>query len=189
MIRSEGKFLFCENLKKAGGFSGLFFVVEKYGMAARKVRAKNGRFNAAKRASFLAHLAESANVTKSARIAGVATSAVYAERRKSEQFRRDWMAALSEGYALLEAQLLEEALKVATGNVKDSTLKARAQKHRLALSLLAAHRASVKGSAAERHDMPKPDDDAAMRAELLAKLNLMRARIDQNKAILVPPGG
>jgi len=157
-------------------------------MSAKKGGAKQRRFNAARRQAFLARLAESANVSKSAQKAGVTTSIVYAERRKSEQFRQDWLNALSEGYALLEAQLLEEALKVATGNIKDSTLKARAQKHRLALSLLAAHRSNVKVGNTRPADGVIHRDEGAMRAELLAKLNLMRTRIEQNRTIAVPCG-
>jgi hypothetical protein len=156
-------------------------------MAKLNERDNKGReFDANARKAFLTHLAATANITESAKIAGVTRSLVYAQRARSSAFRLLWQKALAEGYAELEAQLLSEALTAATGNIKDSTLKARAQKHRLALALLAAHRASVKGgepASAAKPAKPKlnlPEE----RQALTAQLNLMRTRMEQNSAIL-----
>lgn len=102
------------------------------------------RMTNATRRAFLAALSESSNVAASARAAGVSSGAIYAERRKSPAFRGQWEEALAEGYARLEADLLAEALQAASGKVGEATLKSRAQKHRLALALLNAHRATVK---------------------------------------------
>ena len=150
--------------------------------ARDKANKRSTRFNAAARKVFLTHLAESANVSASARAAGVATSAVYAERQKSPEFCALWTSALAEGYAQLEAMLLAEALTLATGNIKESTLKARAQKHRLAQSLLAAHKASVKDSEARSTGKGGAAKSKEMRAELIARLNLMRERTRCNSA-------
>ncbi|HET6537542.1 MAG TPA: hypothetical protein VFG34_05430 [Sphingopyxis sp.] len=95
---------------------------------------------------FLDALAETSNVTASARAAGMAASAFYRERRRSADFADRWHDALCEGFVRLETELLSEALVAATGNVKDATLRARAQKYRLGLALLAAHRAAVRGT-------------------------------------------
>ena len=97
---------------------------------------------------FLDALAESSNVAASARAAGVSANAMYRERRRNPGFAARWHEALCEGFARLEAELLSEALIAPSGNVKDATLKSRAQKYRLGLSLLAAHRAAVRGGAA-----------------------------------------
>ncbi len=149
-------------------------------------QSKAAAFDAAARTVFLTHLAATANVSESAKVAGFTRNMVYAQRSRSASFRRSWQKALAEGYAELEAQLLAEALTAANGSTKDSTLKARAQKHRLALALLTAHRASVKG--ADQAIPAKPARAKANLADergmLIAQLNLMRARIEQNKAIL-----
>jgi hypothetical protein len=149
-------------------------------------QSKSAAFDPAARAAFLTHLAATANVSESAKVAGFTRNIVYAQRSRSAAFRRLWQRALAEGYAELEAQLLAEALTAASGSTKDSTLKARAQKHRLALALLAAHRASVKG--VEQPSAAKPAKTrphlADERGTLIAQLNLMRTRMEQNKALL-----
>ncbi|WP_282945933.1 MULTISPECIES: hypothetical protein [unclassified Sphingopyxis] len=123
---------------------------------------------------FLDALAESSNVAASARAAGVSANAMYRERRRNTGFAARWHEALCEGFARLEAELLSEALIAPTGNVKEATLKSRAQKYRLGLSLLAAHRAAVRGA-------KLPPAGAApkgnAKARLLAKLTAMRAQV------------
>src|SRR3546814_6073377 len=100
--------------------------------------------------------------------------AMYRERRRNPGFAARWHEALCEGFARLEAELLSEALIAPTGNVKDATLKSRAQKYRLGLSLLAAHRAAVRGARLPAGDaMPK----GAAKARFVAKLDAMRAQV------------
>ena len=106
---------------------------------------KTGAFSAKARKAFLDHLAESSNVTASAKVAEVHSSLVYRERLRSPDFRAQWLEALAEGYVRLETSLLGEALVSASGTIADKTLKARDQKIKLGLSLLSAHRASVRG--------------------------------------------
>ena len=53
-------------------------------MTKDKISVPDTRLNARTRRLFLNHLAETANVAASARAAGVASSGVYAERRRSE---------------------------------------------------------------------------------------------------------
>ncbi len=64
-----------------------------------------------KRAIFFEHLAATCNVTASAEAAGVSFSAVYRCRMRDPGFREDWKAALEQGYARLEAALVERALR------------------------------------------------------------------------------
>jgi len=115
------------------------------GKAATR-EARSVRPGAAQMTQFLESLAESSNVAASARAAGVTGNAMYRERRRNEGFAARWHEALCEGFARLEAELLSEALVAPSGNVKDATLKSRAQKYRLGLALLAAHRAAVRGA-------------------------------------------
>ncbi len=145
-------------------------------MAKAKVpKTDTPRLNAATRKAFLAHLAQTANVSASARVAGIDGDAAYAERRRLPVFLAEWMDALGEGYARLEANMLAEALQPANGKTSDGTLKARAQKHRLGISLLTAHRASVKGPAAFSVATTKVDL-GAVKAQLTLKLTQMRER-------------
>ncbi len=145
-------------------------------MAKAPTPKRNGtRLNAAKRKLFFASLSENANVSASARLAGISSNAVYAERRRSAAFRAAWSEALAEGYARLEADLLAEALRPASGKTSDATLRARAQKLRLGTTLFSAHRASVKAYA----DTPRATnivDLGVLKAQLILKLTQMRER-------------
>ena len=145
-------------------------------MTKDKISVPDIRLNARTRRLFLNHLAETANVAASARAADIASSGVYAERRRSAGFRDDWARALGEGYARLETDLLAEALLAANGKTADTTLKARAQKHRLAIALLSAHRATVKGATTAATATPAPTDLPTLKAQLILKLTEMRER-------------
>lgn len=114
-------------------------------MAFNNKGAGTGKaFGAAAQKLFLAHLAQSANVSASARAAGVSTWPVYALRAASPAFCAKWSAALAQGYARLEANLLAEALSAPAANLKDSTLKQKQLKTRIAMALLAAHKPAVR---------------------------------------------
>ncbi len=138
-------------------------------------KQNDSRLNAAKRKLFFGSLSETANVAASARLAGISSNAVYAERRRSSAFRAAWSEALAEGYARLEADLLAEALRAVRGKPNDITLKAQAQKQRLGTTLLSAHRASVRAYA----DAPRANatvDLGVLKAQLILKLTQMRDR-------------
>lgn len=102
-------------------------------------------FDARARTLFLEELAMTANVSASARKAGIAAHTAYALRRRNADFAARWQAALAEGFARLEGDLLAEALTTSSGTLSAATLKSRAQRHRLGLALLALHRTSVRG--------------------------------------------
>ncbi len=143
---------------------------------ARMTARMPARLNATLRKRFLDHLAETANVSASARSIGFASGNIaYAERRRSSEFRAAWAIALAEGYARLEADLLAEALEAVDGSITDATLKAQAQKHRLRLSLLSWHQASVKAAPAMSPRITK-DDLPSLKAQLILKLTAMRER-------------
>jgi hypothetical protein len=160
--------------------SPALFVLEKRRMGVTKPKASpsgNSRLNAAARKRFLDHLAQTANVAASARKAGISGDAAYAERRRLADFRGEWAEALTEGYIRLETDMLAEALTNASSNTTDAMLKAKAQKQRLQLGLLNAHRGAVKGGGAapvavraNSFDLP------TLKAQLILKLTQMRDR-------------
>lgn len=156
----------------------------------------SSRPNKRQMADFLDALAESSNITASARAAGLPSNSFYRERRRNADFADQWHDALCEGFVRLEAELLADALVQPSALVKDATLKARAQKYRLGLALLAAHRAAVRGigrgtgqgtgrgadHGARRHDVAAgvaaPSGQARQRlAEKLRNVQA-RARVD-----------
>jgi hypothetical protein len=136
----------------------------------------NARLNAPARKRFLDHLAQTANVAASARKAGVNSDAVYAERRRLPEFRGEWAEALTEGYVRLETDLLADALKRASSSTTDGMLKAKAQKQRLQLGLLSAHRGTVKGNATPVAARTNSFDLPTLKAQLILKLTQMRDR-------------
>jgi hypothetical protein len=136
---------------------------------------KEPKFGASAQAKFLAHLTETSNVSAAARVAGVTTKPVYALRRKCDAFLAKWLKALAEGYARLEAELLAEALRAPSPNMKDSTLKQKQMRTRLGLSLLAAHRATVRGT--EKPGPSRSRDPKAVRERLEKKFAEMRKRM------------
>ena len=75
------------------------------------VRAGPGRWSVAAERRFLKSLASTANVKASAEAAGVSANAVYARRAQWPGFADRWQAALAQGYARLEASLVEEAAR------------------------------------------------------------------------------
>ena len=153
-------------------------------MAFRKTPAAAGEgacaFDARARKAFLDHLAMTSNVAASARAAGVSSARAYALRRRHPGFHDQWQAALAEGFARLEAELLAEALRAVSGKVSEATLKSRAQRQRLGLALLAMHRASVRG-APKQAALPS-DSRAALAAKVEAKLLYIRARLKAQNA-------
>jgi hypothetical protein len=113
--------------------------------APRRAGRRPAGPSADKRRRFLAELALSANVTASADKAKLAPTNFYRLRARDAAFRAAWHAALCEGYARLETEMLAEALAEPDPDVSEAVLKARLHRQKLALALLAAHRASVRG--------------------------------------------
>ncbi|WP_237219807.1 hypothetical protein [Sphingomonas arenae] len=82
------------------------------GGKGRVVQARRGRsdaFGRAKQKVFLDALTETANVRQSADRAGVSYASAYRWRRTKPEFRARWERVLEDGYAALEAGLLERA--------------------------------------------------------------------------------
>lgn len=69
------------------------------------------RFTKAKRAAFLCRLSETANVTASCAVAGVARHSAYALKRRDAAFAAAWDDALQTALDGLEAELIRRALE------------------------------------------------------------------------------
>lgn len=126
------------------------------------------------RARFLACLAESSNITESARRAGVSTSKVYKERRQDPDFARAWLAALWEGYFLLEIEVLRR-LREGDQKAKDGERYDFAN----ALRLLVAHRENAAHTAAQQRNVSA----AEVRASIDRKVEAIRLRLEREKAL------
>lgn len=120
---------------------------------------------------FIEALARTSNVTASLRKAGMSGADPYAHRMKSEEFRSRWDAALSEGYAEIEVQALDEARNGVPAEKERS-----AAAERLRATLLNAHAKRV-GGVREVRARAVANNDYAKRARaaverLAAKLGL-----------------
>jgi len=72
-------------------------------------QARSDAFTKAKQTVFLEALTETANVRQSAERADISYASAYRWRRNKPEFRARWERAVEDGYAALEAGLLERA--------------------------------------------------------------------------------
>jgi hypothetical protein len=142
--------------------------------AAPKTRAKGAgtetKWSPAAEKLFLVELATSSNVSRAAAAAGVSSALVYKRRTGSLAFRRAWEAALCEGYALLEAAMLDRALNgIEKPGRGDSVI--REYSDAVGVRLLVMHRDSVRGAKArfEREDGSKALEELEARLEAMAR--------------------
>lgn len=100
------------------------------------------RWTMAKREVFLANLAKTGCVEKSAAETGMAVSGVYRLRKRSVLFRTAWDRALDTTYANVEAMLLDRALQGRRRVWRDGKIVEEFVEcsDSLALNLLAQHR-------------------------------------------------
>jgi hypothetical protein len=121
---------------------------------------------------FLAALAETSNVARAAKAAGVATSTVYDVRRKSRDFRARWQSALCEGYDNLEMELLG---RLREGEIKRAGAKTgvRTFDNATAFRQLAVHREAVDKERAGRANVSTAD----VRASIERKVAALKARV------------
>ena len=123
-------------------------------------------------APFLEALAETSHVQRAAAIADVPLATAYRRRRADAGFAEQWRAALLEGYENLEMELL--------GFLRDPDPQ-RKMDVAGALRLLAAHRETMRGERARRHQVSVSE----VRASIERKVQAMRVEMAQ----LPPPEG
>lgn len=121
---------------------------------------------------FLDHLAESSNITESARMAGINPSRAYLVRRQDAAFARQWQAALWEGYLHLELEVLR---RLREGD--QTTATSDKYDFANAIRLLTAHRENAaKAQAAQRNVSA-----AEVRASIDRKVEAIRQQVREER--------
>lgn len=120
---------------------------------------------------FLSLLAETSNVSASAREAGLSTAHAYGRRRDDPAFAQRWSDALAEGYDRLEIDLLE---RLRSGRLEDVDADGNRRKFDVAAAFrcIAAHRETV---AREKGRKTLSEEIVTMKA-INARIDEMRRR-------------
>jgi hypothetical protein len=121
---------------------------------------------------FLAHLAESSNVTASAEAAGIDTGKAYRARREDPEFARDWLAALYEGYIHLEMEVLR---RLRFGDLK--TTENDKFDFANAIRLLSAHCDNAARAQAQQRNVSA----AEVRASIDRKVEAIRQQVQAER--------
>jgi hypothetical protein len=121
---------------------------------------------------FLDHLAATCNVMLSAKACGFSPQAVYRRRRIDPAFMARWDAALGQGYAHLEALMVQRAIEVFEGFAPDPEAPARIPEVSVqdALILLGHHRRKMEGGPRSRREWARPRSLDEVRDSILRKL-------------------
>ena len=136
-------------------------------------RKSRRRFGAPKnwRTTFLHGLAETSNVKASAEIADISQSWVYKTRREDDDFARQWLEALCDGYDRLEMDLLHR-LRCGVGQDASETKF----DNTTAIRLLSMHKGDVARARALRDNR----EETAVLESLDAMIDAMRDRAARN---------
>ncbi len=165
--------------------AGLIISAKRDG-TIRLIREGRYTLTDTKRAIFLDHVAATCNVRYSAEKIGVATTALYAARRRDPEFAEQWRSAIHMGYDRLEALLVQRALSprllpLGAGKVgvppPSDTLDIDPD---LALRLLSMHRKYVISGTRQVVPKSKQASEAETDAAILKKLRVLRIRVDND---------
>lgn len=140
-----------------------------------------------KEARFIDHLTATCNVTASLREVGMSDTTVYRHRRKSAPFRAAWDRALTEGYARLEAMLLDRAIngKRVTVEREGKTVEIVEYSDSLALNLLRQHRCMVAEIRAAK--VAPREDPALVRARIVTQIMTVVAALPDRMPVPTAP--
>lgn len=137
----------------------------------QRVRSSGWQWSDEAEEVFLDTLAASCNVSLAADAAGFSTPTVYRQRRLRADFAEKWQAALAQGYARLEATLIETANASLTAVDFDATRPIPRMTVEQAMNLLRAHRNEVLDKARGTPGRnPRLRDIAEVRASILSKI-------------------
>ena len=143
---------------------------QKYSRGPGNIRGESR--NTRWREHFIDALAQTSNVTQSAKEAGVAPCVAYRLRRTDAAFARRWLTALWEGYVHLEMEVLrrlrEGDLQTESGEKYDFAN---------AIRLLAAHR----DTAAQAQAAQRNVSAAEVRASIDRKVEKIRLQVMAEK--------
>jgi hypothetical protein len=131
---------------------------------------------------FLAALAETSNVARAAKAAGISTSTIYETRRRNRAFAKAWQSALAEGYDNLELELLfllrEGEIKRAAG----AKVGVRTFDNATAYRLLMVHREAVAKEKAGQANVSAADIRASIEKRMAALRERVLARSEAEKS-------
>lgn len=151
---------------------------------ARAGSGKACRIAAARQRRFLETLAETANVSRAAREAGVARSALYRLREQSATFRTRWQEAMDQALDEIEAMLMDRAVHGVDRPVFFGGKECGAIRHysdTLAIFLLRARRPDIYGKVAAAVDIAL-DDPATARRAVHERLERMADRLEGERS-------
>jgi len=122
-------------------------LVQRGRHGTQRVAIEGHRWSEEAEEIFLNHLAATANVMASAKACGFSTAALYCRRRKDLAFQQRWDAALAQGYAHMEALLLQRSIEALEGFEPDpdTPIVIRDMTVKDALMLLGHHRRVLEG--------------------------------------------
>jgi hypothetical protein len=138
-----------------------------------QVVATNGRrWSDEAETVFLDHLAATCNVSLAAKACGFSAAAVYRRRRLDPAFMARWDTALAQGYAHVEALLVQRAVETLEGVAPDPTATVRIPDMtvREALLLLGHHRRRVEGGPRSRREARRRRSLEELSDSILRKL-------------------
>ncbi|MEM6475401.1 MAG: hypothetical protein AAF687_04475 [Pseudomonadota bacterium] len=125
--------------------------------------------------TFLDHLAESSNVTQSAKVADTTPSIAYLHRRQDPEFAQKWLFALYEGYVHLEMEVLR---RLREGDLQaDTNEKSDKFDFANAIRLLNAHRDNAARAQAEQRNVSA----AEVRASIDRKVEAIREQVRRER--------
>lgn len=133
-------------------------------------RAHRPAWTAATERKFIDHLAATCNVAASLREVGATATSAYRHRQQSAPFRTAWDRALNDGYARLEAMLLDRALNGRRVTVErdGEVIETVEYCDTLALRLLALHHRMIADIRAA--NVTPREDPAVVRARVVAQI-------------------
>ena len=139
---------------------------------AQLVSTRGHRWSDEAEEIFLDHLAATANVMASAKACGFSPAAIYFRRRKDAAFQQRWDVALAQGYAHIEALLVQRAIEALEGFEPDpdTPIIIRDMTVKDALILLGHHRRAIEGGPRSRREWARPRSLDEMRESILRKL-------------------
>lgn len=132
--------------------------------------------------AFLAALAETSNVARAAKLAGVAGSTVYEARRKNHAFARGWREALCEGYDNLEMELLGRLREGEIKRAAGAKLGVRTFDNATSFRLLTVHREEVLKERAQRANASVAEVRASIERKVAALKAQVLARVEEEAA-------
>jgi len=134
------------------------------------IRSKGQRWSDEAEERFLDQLAASCNVSAAAEAAGFTRYSIYKRRRRDPAFAKRWQAAVEQGYARIEAMLVERASNSLEGFAPDPDTPIPQMSVKEILAVLANYRRTVQGGPRSRRQWARPRSLDEMRDSILAKL-------------------